>query len=592
MTITSSDFRVFNCYLFIKWLSSIVVRSIFTKITIIHEERLPLYGPVIVVGNHNNQFLDAALLIYAIPRQISFIIAAKTLKRKLIGTLASLAGCISVYRPEDLKYSGVGTITWENDSTVLVGKDTKFRVDLSIGDKIVFGPHRIPVRDIVSDTELILESPVPQTCSDKQHGEPFLIVPKVDQSEAYQAVSASLRYGNAIVIFPEGGSHDRTNLLPLKPGVALMAFNSLLDGAEDVVIVPVGLISNNLRNDQSYATIYYGNAITITKEDIEEFQVDRRATVSKILGQIETGLKHCMITAPNIRIKEWIDLCASLYPPERSLIPTSIAFELRQIISTIFWKHEDSPETQQLIEHLSGYQKRLDNSFLRDGEVWLLKQSLHSAILLLIENTVRLGCYVLMGLSFAPLWFPLYAISKVLAERHRIKALNNSSVKLDASDVVASYKMLVLIVIVPLFNFCYGFLLGLWLYVELKKILMVTLACMVTLPIFYYINLKYARKIPRLLRQLHVVPLIVIGKINTWRETERELITMRTELQLLVREFVHKMGPKVSETFLDDLGAVIPRVLVDADTSRLKRIKDHWMPIFVRDFSEIREEIL
>lgn len=591
MNITSSDFRVFNCYLFIKWLSSAVVSSLFTRITIIHEERLPLYGPLIVVGNHNNQFLDAALLIYAIPRQISFIIAAKTLKRKLIGTLALISGCIPVMRPDDLKYNGTGKIIWEKGSTVVFGKDTKFKVDLSVNDKLVVGSDKIVVTEIVSDTELILESPITQQCSDRQLGELFSIVPKVDQSEAYEAVSTSLRYGNAIVIFPEGGSHDRTNLLPLKPGVALMALCSLLDGAEDVVILPVGLIGN-LRNDQSYATICYGNAITITKEDIEEFQVDRRAIVNKILGQIETELKHCMITAPSIRVKGWIDLCGTLYPPERSLIPTNVAFELRKIISAIFWKHEDSPETQKLIERLSEYQKRLKSSFLRDSEVWLLKQSLHSAILLLVENTVRLVCYVVMGLSFAPLWFPLHAISKVLAERHRLKALSNSSVKLDATDVVASYKILVLMVIVPLFNLCYGFLLGLYLYVELRKILIVTLACVIILPFFYYVNLTYARKIPRLLRQLHVVPLILLGRINTWRETERELITMRTELQLFVREFVHTMGPKVSETFLDELSAVIPRVLIDADTSRLKRIKDQWMPIFVKDFSEIREEIL
>lgn len=42
-----------------------------------NEERMPLYGPVIFVGNHNNQFIDACLMIHAINRQISFLTAEK-----------------------------------------------------------------------------------------------------------------------------------------------------------------------------------------------------------------------------------------------------------------------------------------------------------------------------------------------------------------------------------------------------------------------------------------------------------------------------------------------------------------------------------
>lgn len=42
-------------------------------------------------------------------------------------------------------------------------------------------------------------------------------------------------------IFPEGGSHDRTDLLPLKVGVALIAYSALEKDGINVPIVPVGL---------------------------------------------------------------------------------------------------------------------------------------------------------------------------------------------------------------------------------------------------------------------------------------------------------------------------------------------------------------
>ncbi|PHJ20951.1 glycerol-3-phosphate-acyltransferase, partial [Cystoisospora suis] len=55
-------------------------------------------------------------------------------------------------------------------------------------------------------------------------------------------------------------------------------------------------------------------------------------------------------------------------------------------------------------------------------------------------------------LPLLPLWGPLRVIAYILAERHRAKALAASAVKLKATDVVASYKMIVLLVCVPLFN--------------------------------------------------------------------------------------------------------------------------------------------
>lgn len=38
----------------------------------------------------------------------------------------------------------------------------------------------------------------------------------VDQSKMFSSVHAALANGSCIGIFPEGGSHDNTDLLPLK----------------------------------------------------------------------------------------------------------------------------------------------------------------------------------------------------------------------------------------------------------------------------------------------------------------------------------------------------------------------------------------
>jgi glycerol-3-phosphate O-acyltransferase/dihydroxyacetone phosphate acyltransferase len=47
-------------------------------------------------------------------------------------------------------------------------------------------------------------------------GTKFKVAPHVDQTAVYEAVFGRLNAGGCVGIFPEGGSHDRTELLPLK----------------------------------------------------------------------------------------------------------------------------------------------------------------------------------------------------------------------------------------------------------------------------------------------------------------------------------------------------------------------------------------
>jgi len=65
-------------------------------------------------------------------------------------------------------------------------------------------------------------------------------LPKLDQSFMYDAVWARLKEGGCVGIFPEGGSHDRTQMLPLKAGVCIMALGAMTKNCKPVRIVPCG----------------------------------------------------------------------------------------------------------------------------------------------------------------------------------------------------------------------------------------------------------------------------------------------------------------------------------------------------------------
>lgn len=57
----------------------------------------------------------------------------------------------------------------------------------------------------------------------------------------YEAVWNTLAAHKAVGIFPEGGSHDRTDLLPLKAGVCIMALGAIAKHNLNVRILPVGI---------------------------------------------------------------------------------------------------------------------------------------------------------------------------------------------------------------------------------------------------------------------------------------------------------------------------------------------------------------
>ena len=75
-------------------------------------------------------------------------------------------------------------------------------------------------REVVSDTEAVLAeelgepSPLHAVCQGAPSS--YDVMAAVDQAAMFEAVHLALSRGSCIGIFPEGGSHDNTDLLPLK----------------------------------------------------------------------------------------------------------------------------------------------------------------------------------------------------------------------------------------------------------------------------------------------------------------------------------------------------------------------------------------
>jgi glycerol-3-phosphate O-acyltransferase/dihydroxyacetone phosphate acyltransferase len=132
-----------------------------------------------------------------------------------------------VERPQDLAKKADGIIV-KLDKSTIHGKGTKFTSQCHLGDTLLIpGFPELVVTKVNSDEQLEFKSEErPPGKMIPREGLGFKVQPKVDQTTLFESVWEALKNGDSIGIFPEGGSHDRTKLLPLKAGICIMALGA------------------------------------------------------------------------------------------------------------------------------------------------------------------------------------------------------------------------------------------------------------------------------------------------------------------------------------------------------------------------------
>ena len=272
-------------YDLVLWILSILVDLFFREVHPRGSWRIPRRGPVIfVAAPHANQvcwsgcwlilytnclfqFVDPLILMRVIRteahRRIAILTAEKSMRRKFIGFMARTMGAVPVSRAMDSTKAAKGKIYLPDpvdDPTLVRGVGTQFDKEAQIGGLLVLptvngvaasaeileirGPEEMRLKKEFKGADA-LKQLTGRTDIDDQgrftggagkgsndlakdfQGTPFKTAPKVDQTLVYNAVFERLNTGGCICIFPEGGSHDRTELLPLKGSPTNASFSPL-----------------------------------------------------------------------------------------------------------------------------------------------------------------------------------------------------------------------------------------------------------------------------------------------------------------------------------------------------------------------------
>ncbi len=240
----------------------------------------------------------------------------------------------------DTAKAGTGRIRLsDEDPCVVFGEGTTFLSDFEPRMQIML-PKCVnsavaEVSEVISDMELRIKrefggdsgkrtaqvrEKLAELKADGINGLEYKKLSCVDQQEMYRYVYDCLKEGGSIGIFPEGevlcnflicfvgnseigGSHDRTDLLPLKAGVSIMALGAMAhDPKCKVKIVPVGLSYFHAHRFRSRAVVEFGQAIDVPPELVEMFKqggAQKRDAVAKFLDLIYNGLKTVTVRAPD-----------------------------------------------------------------------------------------------------------------------------------------------------------------------------------------------------------------------------------------------------------------------------------------------------
>ena len=115
--------------------------------------------PVIFVcAPHANQFLDPFVVMCGVGRSdVAFLAAAKSMRKRFVGTIARLLHSIPVERGHDLTAPGSGTV-WlsAEDGTSLLGRGTRFTEELKPKDTVHWAGLTAQVGSIDSDEKCSL----------------------------------------------------------------------------------------------------------------------------------------------------------------------------------------------------------------------------------------------------------------------------------------------------------------------------------------------------------------------------------------------------------------------------------------------------
>ena len=352
-------------YRILAWFLRVVTRVFFRQVEVVGLENVP-DGPVIFAGNHPNSLIDPILIITTCGRKVHFAAKDTLFKGRIMRAVLKGLGAVPLARKT------------EHDG------------------KASTPPATAPARDSAE-------------------------MGKVNDA-AFQHMFEVLAAGNAIGIFPEGLSHDESQLAKLKTGAARLALGGAAKAGKPIAVVPCGLTFIHPKRFRSRVLVQYGTPLYVNESSESD-------AVKKVTEEIGASLRRLTINAPDWETVRALDTVRRLYQPQEISIEDRI--ELARRFNTYYGAVAAEPKVVELMSRVRAYQQKLDELGVTDRELARDLSKLEVTTRM-VRHLVLVAWWLPLCVPGAPLHIPTVAFARIAGPRLTPR-----------KDVIATTKMLV-----------------------------------------------------------------------------------------------------------------------------------------------------
>lgn len=234
-----------------------------------------------------------------------------------------------------------------------------------------------------------------------------------------------------------------------------MALGAMNGGftSKNIKIVPVGLNYFNREKFRSEVIIEFGKPFTVPTEWAEEYQLNKKIIIEKLLNEIEARMKAVTLTANSYEELRTLHLLRKIYVPKSIRLSPTQYSELCKDFAKGIKKIYELEESKSLLVRVENYIREIDEIAVTDSEIRdtnfeqkkMKRKFLFSALIFFI-------CFIFLFPGLVIMTPFVFYISNA-AEKERILALQKNPNKVNAKDVVSSVKLIYFMKCLPFIYF-------------------------------------------------------------------------------------------------------------------------------------------